>query len=62
MPPTSILALAPGPLALTKQWWSTMSEERFEAAAAAAKAAHATNFASGTYSAGAQRFTRKTAS
>ena len=28
----------------------------------AAKAAHATNFASGTYSAGAQRFTRKTAS
>ena len=59
---TQLAALAPGPLALTKQWWSAMSEERFEAAAAAAKAAHATNFASGTYSAGAQRFTRKTAS
>lgn len=53
--------LAPGPLALTKQWWSAMSEQTFEAAAAAAKAAHAANFASGTYSAGAQRFTRRSA-
>lgn len=52
-------ALAPGPLALTKQWWSAMSDEGFEAAAAAAKAAHALNFSSGTYSAGAQRFTRR---
>jgi enoyl-CoA hydratase/carnithine racemase len=55
-----LAGLAPGPLALTKQWWSAMSSEQFEAAAAAAKAAHASNFASGTYSAGAQRFTRRT--
>lgn len=53
--------LAAGPLALTKQWWAAMSEEGFEAAAAAARAAHAANFASGTYSAGAQRFTRPSA-
>jgi enoyl-CoA hydratase/carnithine racemase len=58
---TQLAALAPGPLALTKQWWSTMSDAQFEAAAAAAKAAHAANFASGTYSAGAQRFTRRSA-
>jgi enoyl-CoA hydratase/carnithine racemase len=56
-----LAALPPGPLGLTKQWWSAMSEQGFEAAAAAAKAAHASNFASGTYSAGAQRFTRRTA-
>ncbi|MBL8360894.1 MAG: enoyl-CoA hydratase/isomerase family protein [Rubrivivax sp.] len=53
-----LATLAPGPLALTKQWWAAMSDERFEAAAAAAKAAHGANFASGTYSAGARRFTR----
>lgn len=58
---TQMAALAPGPLALTKQWWSAMSDAQFEAAAAAAKAAHAANFASGTYSAGAQRFTRRSA-
>lgn len=56
-----LATLAPGPLALTKQWWSAMSDEHFEAAAAAAKVAHAANFASGTYSAGAQRFTRRSA-
>ena len=54
-----LATLAPGPLALTKQWWSAMSNDAFEAAAAAAKAAHAANFASGTYSAGAQRFSRR---
>ena len=53
-----LATLALGPLALTKQWWAAMSDERFEAAAAAAKAAHGANFASGTYSAGARRFTR----
>lgn len=49
----------PLPLALTKRWWSRMSEELFEQSALAASQAHAENFASGNYSAGAQRFTRR---
>lgn len=49
----------PLPLALTKRWWSQMSEELFEQSAQAARLAHAENFASGNYSAGAQRFTRR---
>lgn len=47
------------PLAITKRWWSRMSEDLFEQAAATARAGHAENFASGTYSAGAKRFTRR---
>jgi enoyl-CoA hydratase/carnithine racemase len=46
----------PLPLALTKRWWSKMSDALFEQSALAASQAHAENFASGTYSAGAQRF------
>jgi enoyl-CoA hydratase/carnithine racemase len=54
-----LAALPPTPLGLTKQWWSGMTDAAFEQAAAAAKAAHAENFASGSYSAGARRFTKR---
>ncbi|MFO1326775.1 MAG: enoyl-CoA hydratase/isomerase family protein [Rubrivivax sp.] len=54
-----LAALPPTPLGLTKRWWSAMSEAAFEQAAAEAKAAHAENFASGSYSAGARRFTQR---
>lgn len=45
------------PVALTRRWWSAMSDELFERAAEAAKSGHAENFASGAYTAGAKRFT-----
>ena len=54
-----LAAHPPLPLALTKRWWSRMSEELFEQSAQEASRAHAENFASGNYSAGAQRFTRR---
>lgn len=51
----------PVPLAITKRWWSRMSDTLFEQAAEAARSGHAANFASGSYSAGAKRFTSRKA-
>lgn len=53
---TQLAGHPPVPLAITKRWWSRMSDALFEQAVEAARAGHAANFASGTYSAGAQRF------
>lgn len=49
------------PLAITKRWWNQMSEALFEQSAQAASQGHGENFASGTYSAGAQRFAQRKA-
>lgn len=46
-------------VAITKSWWKTMGDEDFAKAADAARRGHAANFASGTYSAGAKKFTER---
>ena len=46
-------------VAITKGWWKEMGDELFEKACAAARQGHATNFASGAYSAGAKKFTSR---
>lgn len=56
---TQLAGHPPVPLAITKRWWSRMSETLFEQATEAARSGHATNFASGSYSAGAKRFTAR---
>ena len=51
-----LAARAPLGVALTKEWWRIMGDDLFEAAMAHARQAHARNFASGGFSAGAARF------
>ena len=46
-------------VAITKGWWKEMGDELFEKACDAARQGHATNFASGAYSAGAKKFTSR---
>ncbi|GAA5235931.1 enoyl-CoA hydratase/isomerase family protein [Verticiella sediminum] len=51
----------PTTVALTKAWWESMDDDLFERMAATARSAHAENFASGAYSAGAKRFKTRSA-
>ncbi len=50
---------APSSVAITKSWWKEMGDEMFAKAATAARRGHALNFASGTYSLGAKKFTQR---
>ncbi|MDP3522771.1 MAG: enoyl-CoA hydratase/isomerase family protein [Hydrogenophaga sp.] len=46
-------------VAITKAWWREMGDDLFAKACAAARSGHATNFATGAYSAGAKKFTSR---
>ncbi|MDP9902833.1 enoyl-CoA hydratase/isomerase family protein [Variovorax ginsengisoli] len=46
-------------VAITKAWWKEMGDDLFAKACATARSGHAANFASGSYSAGAKKFTSR---
>jgi enoyl-CoA hydratase/carnithine racemase len=50
---------APLGVALTKEWWRLLGDATFNAAMDHARKAHAKNFASGGFSAGASKFVTK---
>uniref|UniRef100_UPI000D42D7D8 enoyl-CoA hydratase/isomerase family protein n=1 Tax=unclassified Variovorax TaxID=663243 RepID=UPI000D42D7D8 len=50
---------SPTSVAITRSWWKEMGDDLFAKACATARSGHASNFASGAYSAGAKKFTSR---